>query len=85
MVAATLRAVGRFIMVAIPKSLLRKLGLSADAKVALTVEDGQLIVERQAKPRCSLDELIAECNQTASAGEEDRQWEADEAAGCEVF
>ncbi len=61
MAAATLRAVGGSVMVAIPKPLLEDLGLKADSKVKLTVENGRLVVESAAKPlRYELADLVAQ-------------------------
>ena len=40
---ATLRPVGGSVMMAIPKPLLETLGVTANAKLDLTVEDGRLV------------------------------------------
>jgi antitoxin ChpS len=85
MVVATLRSVGGSIMVAIPKPLLQALGLAADAKVGLTVEDGRLVLEPRPKPRYTLADLLAQCDPSAPPSEEDRQWEAAEPIGREVL
>ncbi len=55
---ATLRAVGGSVSVTLPRQMLRTLGLSAGASVAVTVEDGRLILS-PARPRYSLDELLS--------------------------
>lgn len=55
---ATLRAVGGSISVSLPRQLLRTLGLAAGASVAVTVEDGRLVLS-PARPRYTLDELLA--------------------------
>jgi antitoxin ChpS len=55
---ATLRAVGGSVSVTLPRQMLRTLGLAAGASVAVTVEDGRLVLS-PARPRYTLDELLA--------------------------
>ena len=54
----TLRAVGGSVSVTLPRQMLRTLGLAAGASVAVTVEDGRLVLS-PARPRYSLAELLA--------------------------
>ncbi len=55
---ATLRAVGGSVSVTLPRPLLRTLGLEAGASVAVTLEDGRLVLS-PTRPRYKLDELLA--------------------------
>ena len=55
---ATLRAVGGSVSVTLPRQMLRTLGLAAGASVAVTVEDGRLVLS-PARPRYTLAELLA--------------------------
>jgi antitoxin ChpS len=55
---ATLRAVGGSISVTLPRQMLRTLGLAAGASVAVTVEDGRLVLS-PSRPRYTLTELLA--------------------------
>ena len=55
---ATLRAVGGSISVTLPRQMLRALGLAAGASVAVTVEDGRLVLA-PARPRYTLAQLLA--------------------------
>ena len=55
---ATLRAVGGSVSVTLPRQMLRTLGLSAGASVAVTLEDGRLVLS-PARPSYSLDQLLA--------------------------
>jgi len=55
---ATLRAVGGSVTVTLPRQMLRTLGLAAGASVAVTLEDGRLVLS-PARPRYSLDELLS--------------------------
>ena len=54
---ATLRAVGGSVSVTLPRQMLRTLGLAAGAAVAVTIEDGRLVLS-PAMPRYSLAELL---------------------------
>lgn len=54
---ATLRAVGGSVSVTLPRQMLRTLGLTAGASVAVTLEDGRLVLA-PARPRYSLAELL---------------------------
>ena len=69
-----LRKVGGSVMLAVPPALLDVLNLGVDAKVDIAVEDGHLIVAPRARPSYSLEELLAQCNDTAPDDEGDRAW-----------
>ena len=56
---ATLRAVGGSVSVTLPRQMLRTLGLSAGASVAVTLEEGRLVLS-PTRPRYSLDQLLAD-------------------------
>ena len=51
---STLRSVGGSVMCSIPKPILEALGLQPNSRVGITVTDGKLIFEPQAKPRTAL-------------------------------
>ncbi len=55
---ATLRAVGGSVSVCLPRQLLRTLGLEAGASVAVTLEDGRLVLAPM-RPRHTLADLLA--------------------------
>lgn len=69
-----LRKVGGSVMLAVPPALLDVLQLSAGAKVGLAVDNGRLVVEPKARPRYTLDELLAQCDPAADVATEDREW-----------
>ena len=69
-----LRKVGGSIMLAVPPALLDVLNLGAGSKVGLVVDNGRLVVERAARPRYTLDELLAKCDASAEISLEDREW-----------
>jgi len=49
-------------MLAVPPALLDVLHLAAGSKVGLAVENGRLMMEPAARPRYTLDELLAQCD-----------------------
>ena len=69
-----LRKVGGSVMLAVPPALLDLLKLRAGASVDIGVEDGHLIVVPRTRPNYSLDELLAQCDETAPADDGDRAW-----------
>ncbi len=69
-----LRKVGGSVMLAVPPALLDVLNLGVDAKVDIGVEDGSLIVAPRARPSYSLEELLAQYDDTAPDDEGDRAW-----------
>lgn len=77
-----LRKVGGSVMLAVPPALLDTLGLSAEKVVGLDVVDGALVV-RPARPRYALEELLAQCDPTVPATDEDSAWLDDGPVGRE--
>lgn len=69
-----LRKVGGSVMLAVPPALLDILHLSAGAKVGLAVDNGRLVIEPNARPRYTLDELLAQCDPSVELTAEDREW-----------
>jgi antitoxin ChpS len=80
-----LRKVGGSIMLAVPPALLDVLHLTAGAKVGLAVDNGRLVVEPKARPRYTLDELLAQCDPSADLTAEDREWLDAPAVGRELL
>lgn len=60
MLHTNLRKVGGSVMLAVPPTLLKKLGLDAGKTVSLDVQDGKLLVEPKKKPSYKLADLLAE-------------------------
>lgn len=69
-----LRKVGGSVMLAVPPALLELLQLGVGARVDLGLEDGRLVVTPRTRPRYSLEELLAQCDETAPAAPEERAW-----------
>jgi antitoxin ChpS len=80
-----LRKVGGSVMLAVPPALLDVLHLSAGTKVGLAVDNGRLVVERKARPRYTLDELLAQCDASAKLTTEDREWLDAKSVGGELL
>ena len=80
-----LRKVGGSVMLAVPPALLDLLELGVGARVDITVEKGRLIVEPRARPRYSLDELLAQCDATDALPAEDRDWMDAKPVGKELL
>ncbi|MFC3074841.1 AbrB/MazE/SpoVT family DNA-binding domain-containing protein [Shinella pollutisoli] len=85
MATSTLRNVGGSVMMTVPKPIVEELGLQANTKVEVTVEDGRLIAVPRTRPKYTLEELIAECDLDAPLSEEDREWLNDPPTGREVL
>jgi antitoxin ChpS len=80
-----LRKVGGSVMLAVPPALLDILRLRPGMKVGIAIERGRLVVERQQRPRYSLDELLAQCDPKAARTKEDREWLGNGPAGAETL
>lgn len=83
--SAKLRKVGGSIMLAVPPAILDLLRLGAGAKVDMDVQGGRLVIEPEARPRYSLDELLAQCDETVPASAEDRAWVDAKPVGRELL
>lgn len=81
----SLRKVGGSIMLAVPRALLELLKLRAGAKVDIGVEHGRLVVAPRVRPVYSLDELLAQCDETDAPSAEDRVWLDAKPAGNELL
>ncbi len=80
-----LRRVGGSLMLAVPPALLRVLDLRAGARLDIGVEDGRLLVAPRKRPVYSLAELLAQCDETAPADEDDRVWLEAPRVGSELL
>jgi antitoxin ChpS len=80
----SLRKVGGSVMLAVPPAILDLLHLHAGATVAVSVDDGRLVIEPQ-RPRYTLDELLAQCDSSAELNTEEREWHDAEPVGGELL
>jgi antitoxin ChpS len=80
---AVLRKVGGSVMVAIPPALLDVTGMASGEQVSVSVDDGKLVIAPKAKPKYTLEELLAQCDASAPPSEEDRAWTSSAPVGKE--
>jgi antitoxin ChpS len=80
-----LRKVGGSIMLAVPPALLELLHMKAGSSVGVVVDGGRLIVEAAARPRYTLDELLAASDYAQPLSPEDREWLDAPAIGKELL
>lgn len=72
-------------MPAVPPALRDALHLESRAQVGLTFENGRLVVELSARPRYTLDQLLAKGRPKARRTAEDREWSGDGRVGAELL
>lgn len=80
-----LRKVGGSIMLAVPPAILDLLHLHAGSTVGLAVDHGRLVVEPTLRPRYTLDELLAQCDESAEVSAEDAAWLDGKPVGRELL
>ena len=86
MATVTLRNLGGSVVMTVPRKILDLIHLDAGAQVDVNVERGKLVVEPKAKPRYSLNELLARCREKDFAlTAEDRAWLDAKPVGKEVL
>ena len=85
MYTTNLRKVGGSVMLAVPPALLDLLNLGVGARVDIGIENGRLTVAPRTRPSYTLDELLAQCDETAPADDEDRAWLEAKPVGDELL
>lgn len=81
----TLRKVGGSIMLAVPRAFLDQLHIKDGSQVAMEIDQGRIVIEPQAKRKYTLDELLAQCDTTATVSAEEAQWFNSGPAGGELI
>lgn len=74
MYTTSLRRVGGSVMLTVPPALLEMLHLTVGSKIGLAMEGERLVLEPRPRPRYTLDELLAQCDESAALPPEDPQW-----------
>ncbi len=85
MYTTNLRKVGGSVMLAVPPAILDVLHLSTGSIVGIAIENGRLWIEPQTKPRYSLEELLAQCDESAELSAEDSNWLNAKPVGAELL
>lgn len=82
----TLRRAGGSLVLTIPKTYARALGLAEGERIGVSVADGKLVADPgiHDRQRYRLEDLLAECDATAPVSPEDQTWLSDKPAGNEL-
>ncbi len=80
-----LRKVGGSVMLAVPPALLAALDLHVGTKVGIGIEDDRIVVHKNVRPKYTLDELLARCNEELPTDDEDRLWLDGDPVGKELL
>lgn len=79
-----IRKIGNANGVIIPARLLQKFSLKTGDKVNIDEVNGQIVI-KPAKPKYTLDELLAKCDPTAPMSSEMKLWDHVRAINNEIF
>jgi antitoxin ChpS len=82
---AVLRAIGGSVMVALPKPLLAHVRLAAGSEVEVTMERGKITLAPRARPRYTLQELLAQCDFRKRPTRAEREWQSAPPVGKELL
>ncbi len=75
MATVVLQSLEGSVVMAVSKQILSMLRLGAGSQMDVNVENGKLVVESKVKPRYTLAELLAQCNnENMMLIAEDREW-----------
>jgi antitoxin ChpS len=85
MAVSTLRNVGGSVMMTVPKPVLDELGLQANAKLEVSVENGKIVAAPRQRPKYTLEELLAQCDFNAPWSAEEREWMDTPSVGNEII
>ena len=82
----TLREIGNSLGSIFPKPMLQNLGLKKGDKVDITEENGRLVIEPIKEVEYSLQELLAQCNESNfELSQEDQVWLGSKPVGKEIL
>jgi antitoxin ChpS len=84
MAIVKLRQVGGSLSFAVPPAIKDSLGLVAGAELDVSADRGRLVA-KPARPKYSIDELIAKCDLSAPYPDEAREWIDTPAVGREAL
>ena len=74
MTVEILKEVGGSTVLPLSDAVLSELGLKADSRVVVRVDAGRILVEPIARPRYTLDNLMAQCDLSLPLSAEERDW-----------
>jgi antitoxin ChpS len=79
----TLRRAGGSLVLTIPKTHARALGLSEGERIGISVKAGKLVADPSAQGRYKLEDLLSRCDPNAPLSGEDEAWLNDRPVGGE--
>jgi len=85
MYSTNLRKVGGSVMLAVPPALLDILHLQIGATVGIAIEGERLIIQAPNRPKYTLEELLAQCDETIEISTEEREWLDMKPVGAELL
>jgi antitoxin ChpS len=74
MYTTAIRKVGGSIMLALPRAFLEQLHLEVGSEVAMEINDHQIVIKPKAKPKYTLSELLAQCDETTAISDDEAEW-----------
>jgi antitoxin ChpS len=84
MITSKLRKVGGSVMLAVPSAILDMVQLQSGSTVSITEENERRVIEPERSKQYSLNDLLARCDPSASATDEDARWTASAPRGREL-
>lgn len=83
----TLRRAGGSLVLTIPKTHARALGLTEGERIGVAVEEGKLVADpaQTDRPRYTLEDLVAQCDPKAPLSKEDESWLGERPKGGEFL
>lgn len=86
MTTATLRYIGKSMVVTIPREILQRIDWDAGTQVNMNIQDGKLVIEPRKTQRYTLEQLLATCTEENMAlTEEDQVWLEARPLGKEIL
>jgi len=85
MYSTNLRKVGGSVMLAVPPAILDILHLQIGATVGIAIEGERLVIQAQNRPKYTLEELLAQCDETIEISTEEREWLDMKPVGAELL
>lgn len=85
MYSTNLRKVGGSVMLTVPPAILDILHLQIGTTVGMAIEGERLIVEARNRPKYTLEELLAQCDETIEITTEEQEWMDMKPVGTELL
>lgn len=80
-----LRKVGGSTMLVVPSAFLDQLEIKAGSFVEMAIDHGKLVVVPRTRRKYTLEELLAQCDESAEISNEDKEWLNLKPVGLEII